>query len=155
VVVLAGALGTAPVNVIAVVVAGVLAVAGALAGGAVAAAVSLCRKLPGHQFGLVNGHRASADANDPPALTDWLHAYLQDIAGRDIALPLTFGDLDRVVFDEHAHIHGVNLTMMTTALSMGRPFSLPFDTEQFLFRAWRIRPLLPAGGCRLADREPR
>jgi predicted acylesterase/phospholipase RssA len=133
IVVVAGAFGTAPANVIAVVVAGVVAVAGALAGGAVAAAVSLCRRLPGHAFGLVNGHRESADANDPPALTDWLHGYLQDIAGKDPASPLTFGDLDRIVFDEPAGIHGINLTMMTTALSMGRPFSLPFDTEQFYF----------------------
>ena len=161
---LVAALGTAPVNMIGVAVASVMAVLGALTGGAAAAAVSLCRKLPAHEFGLVNGHRASADANDPPALTDWLHAYLQDIAGKDAASPLTFGDLDHVVFDAHAGIRGIDLTMMTTALSMGRPFSLPFDTEQFYFEPGEFGRFFPREvvdwlianpGERLAENEAR
>jgi predicted acylesterase/phospholipase RssA len=142
-VVLAAAFGSAPLNVIGVAVASVLAVAGALAGGAVAAASSLCRHLPAQEFGLVNGHRASGDAKDPPALTDWLYAYLQDVAGKDAASPLTLGDLDNVVFDEHAGVRGINLTMMTTALSMGRPFSLPFDTEQFYFEPGEFGRFFP------------
>ena len=163
-IVLAAVFGTAPLDLIGVAVASVMAVVGALTGGAVAAALSLCRKLPAQEFGLVNGHRASGDANDSPALTDWLYAYLQDIAGKDATAPLTFGDLDHVVFDEHAGVRGINLTMMTTALSMGRPFSLPFDTEQFYFEPGEFARFFPQEvvdwmianpGERLAENEER
>ena len=36
--------------------------------------------------------------------------------------------------DAPAGIRGIDLEMMTTALSLGRPYSLPFGTEQFYFR---------------------
>jgi len=91
--------------------------------------------LPTQAFGLARGHTAeTAQASGQPPLTDWLHGYLQDIAGKPSAAPLTFGDLDAVTLDAQAGVHGIDLEMMTTALSLGRPYSLPFDTEQFYFR---------------------
>ena len=109
----------------------------------VAAALSLARELPRHAFGLVHGHAPGDDPNSPP-LIDWLDALLQDIAGKDARSPMTFGDLDGVVLDRAHDIMGINLEMMTTALDMGRPFSLPFATEQFYFAVDDMRRYFPA-----------
>ena len=78
------------------------------------------------------------------SLTDWLHTFLQDLAGKRDAEPLTFGDLDGVVLDATSNIRGIKLEMMTTALTMGRPFSLPFATEQFYFKPQELRRYFPA-----------
>ncbi len=125
--------GAAPLHLIATIIAGLLLVVGAMLAAVTMAAISLARTLPGQEFGLSRGHFVRSNRNDPPALAEWLHAYLQDLAGRESAHPLTFGDLDGVILDESNGIRGINLQMMTTALSMGRPFSLPFDSEQFYF----------------------
>ncbi|MGE5171502.1 MAG: hypothetical protein ACM3JC_14165, partial [Rudaea sp.] len=83
------------------------------------------------------------EAAEPTALTDWLHGYLQQLSGKDPKRPLTFGDLDGVTLDEGKAIKGINLQMMTTALSMGRPYSLPFDSEQFYFRRSELELFFP------------
>jgi hypothetical protein len=142
VVLLATLTGVSPLHVAAIVIAAALVVAGAAATAVTVAAVSLVRALPGQDFGLVRGHRA--DSDDDEALTDWLHAYLQDLAGRPPDRPLTFGDLDGVVVDEERGTRGINLQMMTTALSMGRPFSLPLRSEQFYFRRSELELYFPA-----------
>ena len=135
--------GWAFLNVVAVVIAGLLIVAGAALAAATIAGVSLARALPKQEFGLVRGHVRSGD-DDPQPLTDWLHAYLQDLAGKGADQPLTFGDLDDVMLDESRGIRGINLQMMTTALTMGRPFSLPFTNEQFYFRRSELDMYFPA-----------
>jgi hypothetical protein len=72
---------------------------------------------------------------DHQALTEWLHAAIQDAAGLDPDVPLTFAMLAE---------QGVRLEVMTTDLSYARPLRLPFDTETYLFRPEDFRPLFPA-----------
>jgi len=126
--------GPMALRVAAMAIAALLVAGGSIVGAFAAAAISLARVLPAQAFGLARGHAQAADARGQPLLTDWLYAYLQDLAGKPAAVPLTFGDLDGVTLDAPAGIRGINLEMMTTALSLGRPYSLPFDTEQFYFR---------------------
>ena len=130
-------------HVVATLLAGIIAVVGAALAAALVGVLSLVRLLPRNDFGLVLGHTNAPEA-DRPALTDWLHTFLQDIAGKRDHHPLTFGDLDGVVLDEAAGIRGIKLEMMTTALTMGRPFSLPFATEQFYFKRDELLRYFPA-----------
>jgi hypothetical protein len=76
---------------------------------------------PEHGFGLCSG--LTQPGHTDLGLTDWLHEALQDIAfGKDgRADPLTFGDLAGPDPDHPV----INLKMMTTNLSMGRPHTLP------------------------------
>ena len=134
VILLLAANGSALLNLAAMVIASVLVVVGAVVGAAIAATVSLARILPNQEFGLARGHSSDGDPRASTRLTDWLHGYLQDLAGKAFDQPLTFGDLDRVTIDESGVTGGIDLQMMTTALSMGRPYSLPFDNEQFYFK---------------------
>jgi predicted acylesterase/phospholipase RssA len=75
-------------------------------------------------FGLCTGMRDGAGGT--PALTEWLHALLQDLAGEQGGTPLTFGDLRRLRFAETPGSDGVVLRLMTTCLTLGRPYTLPF-----------------------------
>ncbi len=131
-------------GVVAMLVAAAILVGGTVVAAVIGAIVSLVRVLPQQEFGLSRGYAADATASgEPPALTDWLYAYLQDIAGKDRGAPLTFADLDAVVLDEARSIRGIHLEMMTTALSMGRPFSLPFRTSQFYYRPADLQRYFP------------
>jgi predicted acylesterase/phospholipase RssA len=107
--------------------------------------------LPRNGFGLCSGLRESPPGG-PPALTDWLAAYLNELAGQPQDRPLTFGDLKST----HASvagrtIGGIHLEMMTTCLTLGRPFRLPFgddesvkENRRFSFREAEFRRLFPA-----------
>lgn len=74
--------------------------------------------LPNHQFGMCPGLAQPGYAG--PALTDWMHQSIQDIAfdDPDHAHPLTFGDLA-------AARPAIDLRVITSNLSMGRPHTLP------------------------------
>jgi len=140
---IAASSGTNLLQVVAMAVSALFIVLGAATSATFAAVVSLVRTLPKQDFGLARGHATNTGTGDQAALTDWLHVYLQDLAGKAVDAPLTFGDLDGVVLDEQAGIRGINLQMMTTALTMGRPFSLPFATEQFYFDVDETRRYFP------------
>src|SRR4029453_4772714 len=77
-----------------------------------------------------------------PALTDWLHRALQDIAfaDPDRADPLTFGDLAGPDPDQPV----INLRMMITNLSMGRPHNLPVLGMAARYRTQAWARLFPA-----------
>jgi hypothetical protein len=115
-----------------VLVVGVLAlVAGVLAGAAGGAVRRLVRDVPAHGFGLCSGMPAGPVA----ALTPWLHARLQDLAGRDAAAsPLTFGDLETA---------GVELKVMTTNLTRRQPIAVPWSGREYFFDPARWRALFP------------
>lgn len=83
-----------------------------------------------NNFGLCSGSGGPADA---PALTDWLHAYLQEMAHQ--ADPVTFGDLAG---------HGIEVAMMTTNLTQGRPMAMPWTEGGFFFDPAVWRTLFPA-----------
>jgi predicted acylesterase/phospholipase RssA len=107
----------------------------------VAAAIVAARSVPAllgrNRFGLCSGYTPNAPAGEPP-LTNWLSGFLNAVAGKPADAPLTFGDLwnapqaDDPIQTERA----INLEMLTTNLTHGRPYSLPFrdgESRQFYF----------------------
>lgn len=105
----------------------------ALLGGAVGLAIAVWRtvtvEVPANLLGLCSG-RGGTPAS--PALTDWLHDYLQRAAGQ--TTPVTFGDLEA---------HGINLRMMTTNLTQGRPMAMPWTEQGFFFSPSEWAKLFP------------
>jgi predicted acylesterase/phospholipase RssA len=93
------------------------------------------RDLVRHNFGICPG--LTQPGAGQPALTDWMHQAIQDIAfgpaGRPE--PLTFGDLESPGPDGKT----IELRMMTTNLSMRRPHTLPNLRLRAFFdlAAWR------------------
>ncbi len=122
---------------------GVGGVVGLLSAGLLAPGQRLLALLgPEHRWGLCPGttqHGAQGEG-----LTDWLHGKIQQLAGRwdgvapSKGAPLTFGDLQSV---------GVNLRLMTTCLTLGRPYSFPMaasDSHRFHWRREEFEGLFPA-----------
>ncbi|MEO8035493.1 MAG: patatin-like phospholipase family protein [Acidobacteriota bacterium] len=64
---------------------------------------------------------------------EWLEAKIEATAGID--QPLTFGDLENA---------GVRLRMVTTNLTHGRPYTLPFAEKRFYFQRAELERILPA-----------
>jgi predicted acylesterase/phospholipase RssA len=130
------------------------AIIGALVGAATSAILCLGRELPANGFGLCSGMPAIGGeraAQEP--LTPWLHRYLNRLAGKPPGEPLTFGELwagrlrvegqvpDRPA-DGTARV--IDLAMITTALNLGRPYRLPFETDDFYFLKEDMERLFPA-----------
>lgn len=116
-------------------------------------AVRLVRVLRSQRFGLCSGMPNPGDSEEVGAecLTVWIHRYLDRLCGQaevfqtsasgQARKPLTFGDLKDC---------GIDLQMMTTCLSQGRPYRLPFrdevqvrDNTQFYFQEHEFRELFP------------
>lgn len=98
-------------------------------------------KVPENGYGLCSGY-ADPMTNQPAALTNWLTDLLNHLAGKaDPQFPLTFGDLWGP--DPNA-VRSIDLRMMTTNLSHGRPYVLPFDEKIFYFHPEEFRKLFPA-----------
>src|SRR5690606_31315397 len=115
---------------------------------ALAIVLRAARRIPANGFGLCSG------LGDAASLTRWLHATLQSLAGLDAGRPLRFGDLWRgprersdYIAAEARHdpvLRAIDLRLMTTALSHGRPYSFPLDSEAFCFDEAEMRQLFPA-----------
>jgi predicted acylesterase/phospholipase RssA len=79
-------------------------------------------------FGMVSGMAAAAEQT--ASLTTWIHQQIQTAAGLDShAAPLTFGDLwsAKAYSGETLQTEkAINLQVVTTGLSHGQPFSIPF-----------------------------
>lgn len=97
------------------------------------------RGMPPNGFGLVSGY-SEDPIGDVPPLTTWLADLIDRLAGRT-GDALTFGDLWGTR-DPTAE-RDVNLEMMTTCLSQGRPYRLPFESDQFWFWPQEMRTLFP------------
>ncbi len=105
------------------------------------------RYIPANGYGLCSG---LGDAN---TLTPWLHATLQSLAGLDPQRPLRFGDLWRshdplpsyTAKDAHQRpaLRRIDLRLVTTALSHGRPYSFPLQNEAFFFDVDEMGALFP------------
>lgn len=98
--------------------------------------VRLVRDLPKNYYGMCSGHKQRP--GDPDALADWLHKQIQIVAGKDVADPLTFADLKA---------KGINLQLMTTDVTGGRPVRLPnesYSDVNYLFSLDEWRRLFPA-----------
>lgn len=100
----------------------------------------LTRVLPDNFYGMSRAYDAEVDQEGAEApLTNWLVRYLNELAGKPLVEPLTFGDLyraPRVPGDPEmagAEYRAINLEMMTTALNHGRPYRLPFRDPDRIF----------------------
>jgi predicted acylesterase/phospholipase RssA len=90
--------------------------------------------IPANNFGLSRGYDR-AENPERPRITSWLDRELDQLAGRDgAAAPLTFGDLwgpggggDLV---PPVNCRRINLEVMTTCLTLGRPYRLPFAVDR-------------------------
>lgn len=119
---------------------------GLVGGSAGAVLLSAGRVLPDNLFGLVSG---SGDDRGE-ALSDWLTRLINELAGRrPDDPPLTFGDL----WDGPGPAAGspsddepfVNLEMLTTCLTQGRPYRLPNDLNRnWFFSRVEFERLFPA-----------
>jgi predicted acylesterase/phospholipase RssA len=116
-------------------------------------AIAVALLLPRSNFGICTGGRRGTFPNllhpKTEPLTFWLSAQIDAIANTGTNRPLTFGDLwlGRVAAaGEHPRKPAdpvIELKMVTTSLTMGRPFTFPLDTEIFYFRPEDLRRLFP------------
>jgi predicted acylesterase/phospholipase RssA len=113
---------------------------GTLVGVALCLYRAITKGIPDNDFGLCPGK--TQPGNSTPGLSDWLADKIDDIAGRDPKKhpPLTFGDLSPA---EGAG-HKITLRMMTTNLTLRRPYSLPFNEKIYAFRLSDFERLFPA-----------
>lgn len=97
-----------------------------------------------NDFGWCHGYSREADtrlasvtdvteltASEVPPLFNWLDAFIAQTAGRAKTDPLTFGDLWNAKqppwYESVGDERGIDFRMVTTCLTLGRPFQLPFD----------------------------
>ncbi|HET7224829.1 MAG TPA: hypothetical protein VFK69_03855 [Candidatus Eisenbacteria bacterium] len=122
-----------------------VAFVGAYLGSALACGSRLWRllthALPEQGFGVCTGR--TVEGANVPALTDWLHERIQDLAGlAPDDPPLTVGMLSGKPVPGVA-APAIALQMVTTSLSLGRPFVLPIEDERLLFREPDFERLFP------------
>lgn len=102
------------------------------------------REIPANGFGLCSGNGPDVDdpTGMPPALTPWLANLLNDLAGKPREDgPVTFGDLAKAAPDGEAW---VDLRLMTTNLTHGRPYEFPFDSRLFYYDPDELARYFPA-----------
>lgn len=128
--------------------------AGGLLCGAILSVVSLTvriiKVLRKNRYGICSGmpQEGDSDAVIAQCLTVWLAHYLDELSGQEDTLnlsskkPLTFGDLKA---------QNIDLQMITTCISHGRPYRLPFrdekkvrENKQFFFKEQDFRELFPS-----------
>jgi hypothetical protein len=123
---------------------------GALLGSAAVLALRAAAALPENAYGLCRGYAFERGdphaAVGPPPLTEWLADLLDELAGKDPAQgPLTFGDLWRAGLPTEADPAAdpaIRLEMMTTCLSLGRPYRIPFE-RVFHFKPTELARFFP------------
>jgi hypothetical protein len=93
------------------------------------------RALRDNSFGICTG--LSPEGSQPLALTNWLHMKIAEASGHEL---LTFGDL----WQQTRGPKEIELSMITTCLTLGRPYRLPFEREDaFYFYPAELRRFLP------------
>ena len=112
--------------------------------GVLASALRVARVARRNLLGLCSG--ATQADSSIPALTDWLHARLQALAGMPLDQPLTFGDLHHAPrYDgEPVGAQAISLQMITTCVSHTEPRTLPFSAAHFWFVREEFAQLFPA-----------
>jgi hypothetical protein len=137
-----------------------------LLGVAVSGVARAIRELPQNGYGLCSGMPGTGKGSQA-SLTPWLADYLDRLAGKATdGVPLTFGDLwwpDQPTGGQgRVTERTINLEMMTTSLSLGRPFRLPFRDDEdvrengrFYFRPDEFRKLFPERVVRWMEDHPR
>lgn len=138
-----GSPARAPVPPFATALAGLVGLLAAASGASVAALTAWMNAartdIPDNLFGLCTGHD---ERNEPEHLTDWLSRLLDDVSGESV---LTFGHLEEA---------DIELRMVTTNLTLGRPVELPFaapprlpsegaQAPEWWFKLSELRALFP------------
>jgi hypothetical protein len=115
-----------------------LALVGALAAAGVGVYRTVRRRLRDNGFGICRGTRADTGrSSGPEPLTEWLHGLIARTSGVEI---LTFGDL----WENEEGPREIDLAMITTCLTLGRPYRLPFSLEDaFYFNEDELRDYFP------------
>lgn len=135
-----GALAGGPSGMLATLLPSLLCAYGA---GVAGSALRVARVARRNLLGLCTGL-----GRDPatPALTEWLHACLQQLSGKPLDAPLTFADLHQAPrYDgEPAGGRSITLQMITTCISHSEPRTLPFSGAQFWFLREEFERLFPA-----------
>src|SRR5205823_14224105 len=79
----------------------------------------LFHEVPRNFYGVCTGRAGERSDPGAPALTDWLHRTLNDLAGLAAdGPPLTIGQLA---------FRGIRLQMVSTNISLGEPFLVPLE----------------------------
>lgn len=143
-----------PLIVLHVVAALVVLVAGALFGSVLKLLLLVFHDIPKNGYGMVRG----AVTEEPPgttrpqhaaALCSWLAGELERIAGLEVGTkPLTFRMLWQMTpespeTDDPPQERAVNLEMITTSLTQGRPYRFPCSTVGFYFRESDLEGYFP------------
>lgn len=123
----------------------VLAIVGALVAAALTLVLSGLREIRANGLGLVHG------MGDDHALTPWLHRTINEVSGTRNGV-LTFGDLWGAGDDREAkrrleaepRHRAVNLQLMTTNLSEGRPQRQPLREPDYLYDPEEFSRLFPS-----------
>ncbi|WP_287211934.1 patatin-like phospholipase family protein [Mesorhizobium sp.] len=81
-----------------------------------------------------------------PALTEWLHEAIQELAGKPANEPLTFAELWAAprYDDEPKSERAISLQMISTDVSHHEPRSIPFENARFWFRQDQFEMLFPS-----------
>jgi predicted acylesterase/phospholipase RssA len=99
-----------------------------------------------NNYGMCKG--LTVGGGEGSALTPWLHALIQEAAGRAANdAPLTFGDLWRAPGGPAGdNVRSIDLEMFTTNLAHGRPYIFPHlePTARLFYRSNELRSYLPA-----------
>lgn len=103
---------------------------GGLLGGIISLVDIVRTKMSANFFGICIGHGGTITSSPPTTkdLTDWLYEIYNDMAGLPKEKPLTFGDLLAAGQD------GIDLRMVTSNLSHARPYVLPDDLRNFIWK---------------------
>jgi hypothetical protein len=100
---------------------------------------AVTKHLPENNYGLCTGIRQPGFSGD--GFTDWLADLVDETAGRNPKQddPLTFGDLAAPPGDRPP----IALRMMTTNLTLRRPYSLPFQDQTYTFKREDFEKIFP------------
>ena len=104
-------------------------------------------QLPKNGYGLCSGSkgRMAEDEDKDPPLTDWLHAFFQQVANHPLDAPVTFGQLWDNGGDTEKE-RDVELVLMTTNITRGVSQRLPFlegSWGQLFFNEKELARLFP------------
>jgi hypothetical protein len=135
-----------------------LVVAGVALGALLGVYRHLVGRLPANRFGLCSG--GGPTVGPIPPLTTWLADEIDSLAGRSGPSgrdpdPLTFGDLWRGPSGTGSEEdREINLEMMTTSLTHGRPYRLPLSSQVWFFDPAEFRDLFPERVVRWMETHP-
>lgn len=134
------------------IVVGVIVVGlGSIVGWALAVARALGRAFPDNQFGICTG----LGTPEQPGFTDWLNEQLNGLACQGDSGPLLYGQLWSGTDDARLVPEGersVDLRLVSTCLSQGRPYEMPWEGRTFFYEVDVWRQLFPADVMAALDR---